>query len=89
MRCKHFERRREQFQGLSWSDIEAFFDKAYLALLPVAMSQQGWQLDGSVVNTSEQRAALARRWAHIALTERYEPLQELRRIAVERAKEGA
>ncbi len=49
---------------------QAFLDKAFLALLPTAMTQDTWTIGGKPANTLEDRVRLAASWAKEALLKR-------------------
>lgn len=49
---------------------QAFLDKAFLALLPTAMTQNSWKFGDKIVSTVEDRVKLASYWAKEALHKR-------------------
>ncbi len=49
---------------------QAFLDKAFLALLPTAMTQDNWKFGGKPASTVEDRVKLASYWAKEALHKR-------------------
>lgn len=57
---------REVDAEKAWRAREAFTDRAFLALLPVAMQVDGWTMGGKPVTTSEDRVTLAVQWARRA-----------------------
>lgn len=56
-----------------YREEQAFLDRAYLALLPVAMEAQGWTISDKPVQTTVERITLAVRWARTALRQRPSP----------------
>lgn len=63
-------RQREISDERRWREQQAFLDRAFLALLPTAMTVQGWAFGGKTVSSSEDRIRLARIWAEKALKQR-------------------
>lgn len=49
---------------------QAFLDRAFIALLPVAMTAQGWKFGDQPVNSSKDRIRLAKEWAREAWFQR-------------------
>lgn len=49
---------------------QAFLDRAFLAVLPAAMTADNWQSGGKPVLTTVERVRLARGWAKEALLQR-------------------
>ena len=49
---------------------QAFLDKAFLALLPTAMTQNNWQFGDKSISTVEDRVKLTSYWAKEALHKR-------------------
>lgn len=45
----------------------AFWQRSYIAILPTAMTVNGWMIGDLKINTAEQRIFMARRWADEAL----------------------
>ncbi|WP_186079310.1 hypothetical protein [Burkholderia gladioli] len=57
-----------------------FWDRAFLASLPIAMQVSGWKFDGVSITSSAQRAFLAGVWADFATKERYKRVDLVRKI---------
>ncbi|MBU9174013.1 hypothetical protein [Burkholderia gladioli] len=57
-----------------------FWDRAFLASLPVAMQVSGWKFDGVTISSTAQRAFLAGVWADFATKERYKRVDLVRKI---------
>ena len=57
-----FERARREKQ--------AFLDRVFLELLPVALNAQGWESGGKPVRTGAEKVRLARDWSMEALSQR-------------------
>ena len=49
---------------------QAFLDRVFIELLPVAIQAQGWTSGGNPVTTSVDRVRLARNWTIEALSQR-------------------
>lgn len=49
---------------------QAFLDRVFIELLPVALEAQGWTSGGKPVTTSVDRVRLARSWSIEALSQR-------------------
>lgn len=49
---------------------QAFLDRVFLELLPVALNAQGWESGGKPVRTGAEKVRLARDWAIEALSQR-------------------
>ena len=49
---------------------QAFMDRAFLAILPVAMNVQGWTFRDRPINSTEDRVLLAAKWAEEAAKQR-------------------
>lgn len=65
-RRKTAERRAEHERAKQ----QAFWDRAFLAALPVAAVAQRWKVDGKPITTVEQRVSLAKSFATEALKQR-------------------
>lgn len=57
----HEHHRREQ---------QALLDRIYVAMLPTAMSAQGWKFGEKPISSMDDRIELARQWAEEALKQR-------------------
>lgn len=66
------KRRKQREIGYERAQREkqAFLDRVFLAVIPIALECQGWTSGGKPVNTSEERIRLARNWAVEALKQR-------------------
>ena len=66
-------KRRKQ-REISYEQVQrekqAFLDRVFLAVIPIALESQGWTSGGKPVNTSEERIRLARNWAVESLKQR-------------------
>ena len=51
-------------------EAQSLLDEYYLALLPVAMTVEGWSIGDKKINTGDDRCELASRWAKHALKHR-------------------
>ncbi|MFC4275524.1 hypothetical protein [Achromobacter aloeverae] len=49
---------------------QAFWDRAYLVLLPFAFEQQGWKFGDQAITKPQDRTKLAAEWATTALQTR-------------------
>jgi len=49
---------------------QAFLDRAFLVILPVALAAEGWKFGDKPISTTEERVLLAKRWAEEALRQR-------------------
>ena len=49
---------------------QAFLDRVFIELLPVALKAEGWTSGGKPVTTSVDRVRLARNWTIEALSQR-------------------
>ena len=64
------KKKRDEAAYRAYREKAAFLDRAYLALLPVAMQVDNWSFRGEAVTTGEQRTSLAVAWAREALRKR-------------------
>lgn len=64
------KRRAEQVEKNRIRERQAFIDKAYIALLPIAMTVNNWKIDEKLVTSVDDRIELARRWVNEALKKR-------------------
>ena len=51
---------------------KAFLDRVFLAVLPAAMTAQGWKFGEKPINTGSDRIKLARHWAREAANKRFQ-----------------
>lgn len=56
-----------------YREQQAFLDRAYLSVLPVAMNAQGWTFGGKPIASTQDRVKLAVHWAVEALKQRPHP----------------
>ncbi len=56
---------------LHWQKVQdqqrVLWNATFMALLPIALAAEGWQIDGKNVHTSEHRMKLAQLWTDRAL----------------------
>lgn len=64
------KKRVEQVEENWRRERQAFIDKAYIALLPTAMTVDGWKFGDKPVTSRSDRIELVRRWVVEALNKR-------------------
>ena len=63
------QKQRERKEASAAARERAFWERAFLAALPVCIDVQGWKHGDKPITNSEQRANLAATFADDALTE--------------------